>query len=114
MSDVSRVLSADDVARWAEVADDRNPLHLDAAFAATTRFERPIVHGSLLFALVADALQAADERSMQAGAQLRMRFRAPVPVGSQITLEVRSGNLRLLVGGDEPVTITVDDPEEAA
>jgi acyl dehydratase len=56
MTAESRVVSADDVARWAEVADDHNPLHLDAAFAANTRFGRPIVHGSLLFALVADAL----------------------------------------------------------
>jgi acyl dehydratase len=44
--------------------------------------------------------------------ELRVRFRAPVPVGSEVTLEVRSGDAHLLVGGEEPVTITIDDQEE--
>ncbi len=36
-----------DVERFAAVTGDNNPLHLDAAFAATTAFKRPIIHGML-------------------------------------------------------------------
>ena len=39
--------SQDDVVRFAEVSGDHNPLHLDAEFAATTPFKRPIIHGML-------------------------------------------------------------------
>lgn len=39
--------SQEDVILFANVSGDHNPLHLDAEFAATTSFRRPIIHGSL-------------------------------------------------------------------
>ena len=36
-----------DVQTFADLTGDDNPLHLDAAFAATTPFKRPIMHGML-------------------------------------------------------------------
>lgn len=36
-----------DVADFARVTGDHNPLHLDAEFAAQTPFKRPIIHGML-------------------------------------------------------------------
>ncbi|WP_281706055.1 MaoC/PaaZ C-terminal domain-containing protein, partial [Aeromonas taiwanensis] len=36
-----------EVAAFAGLSEDFNPLHLDPDFAATTVFERPIVHGML-------------------------------------------------------------------
>ncbi|MGZ3883992.1 MAG: MaoC family dehydratase [Bacteroidia bacterium] len=39
--------SQDEVDRFAEVTGDKNPVHLDAAYAAKTMFKRPIMHGML-------------------------------------------------------------------
>jgi acyl dehydratase len=36
-----------DVIKFAEVSGDFNPIHLDAAYAATTQFKNPIIHGFL-------------------------------------------------------------------
>ena len=36
-----------DVADFARITGDNNPLHLDADYAATTPFKRPIIHGML-------------------------------------------------------------------
>ena len=36
-----------DVIAFARVSGDDNPLHLDADFAASTPFKRPIIHGML-------------------------------------------------------------------
>jgi len=37
----------EEVQRFAELTGDNNPLHLDPAYAATTNFKRPIIHGML-------------------------------------------------------------------
>jgi acyl dehydratase len=36
-----------EVAQFAAVTGDNNPVHLDEAYAATTMFKRPIMHGFL-------------------------------------------------------------------
>jgi acyl dehydratase len=43
--------SQEDVNRFADVTGDKNPVHTDAAFAATTIFKKPIMHGMLGAAL---------------------------------------------------------------
>ncbi len=35
------------VIQFAELTGDNNPIHLDAEYAATTSFKRPIIHGML-------------------------------------------------------------------
>lgn len=39
--------SQDDVVAFANLTGDHNPIHLDAAYAATTKFKSPIIHGHL-------------------------------------------------------------------
>jgi len=37
----------EEVVRFAELTGDNNPIHLDADYAATTSFKKPIIHGML-------------------------------------------------------------------
>lgn len=39
--------SQSDIIKFAEVTGDKNPVHLDATYAATTLFKVPIMHGML-------------------------------------------------------------------
>ena len=39
--------SQEDVAQFAALTGDHNPIHLDEAYAATTPFKKPIIHGML-------------------------------------------------------------------
>lgn len=39
--------SQDDIVKFAAVTGDKNPVHLDAQYAATTMFKIPIMHGML-------------------------------------------------------------------
>ncbi|MCA0431489.1 MAG: MaoC family dehydratase [Bacteroidetes bacterium] len=39
--------SQKEVEQFAQVTGDKNPVHLDAAYAATTMFKKPIMHGML-------------------------------------------------------------------
>jgi len=46
-----RVITERDIASFAELSGDFNPLHLDPAYAAQTKFGKPLAHGMLLGAL---------------------------------------------------------------
>ena len=41
------IFTQDEVQKFADVTGDKNPVHLDAAYAATTMFKKPIMHGFL-------------------------------------------------------------------
>lgn len=105
----------DRVRRWADLVQDDNPLHLDSDFAAQTQFGVPIVHGHLLACVVVDQIQARLDDGMIYGGTVSIRFRAPVPVGSQVRIDVetREGEVptvRMLCNGVQVLEIDVAIP----
>ena len=51
-----RSVTERDIQLFAEVSGDRNPVHLDADYAATTQFKERIAHGMLTGALSSAAI----------------------------------------------------------
>ena len=49
-------ITSDMIAQFGEATGDKNPLHFDEDFAATTRFKGKIVHGMLIGGLIGDCL----------------------------------------------------------
>lgn len=52
----TRTITEADVLAFAAASGDENPVHTDAAYAATTRFGRPIAHGMLTASLISAIL----------------------------------------------------------
>lgn len=84
---VERTLTADDVQQFADVTGDDNPIHIDEAYAATTRFGQPIVHGVLLLGIISKVLGRDFPGPGSVAVSLSARFLRPVPVGSTIRVE---------------------------
>lgn len=91
---LSKRFGAPEVSAFAGLSEDFNPLHLDPAFAATTVFERPIVHGMLLASLFSGLLgqHLPGAGSVYLGQSLS--FKQPVFVGDEVTAEVEVIALR--------------------
>ena len=84
-----KTVTAEDIAKFADVSGDSNPLHQDAAYAARTRFKAPIAHGMLGAGLISAALGtklAPDSVVIYLSQSLR--FRAPVSAGDTLTATV--------------------------
>jgi acyl dehydratase len=90
------VLSLRHFSGFAALTGDAHPLHYDEAYAAQTRFKRPVAHGLLLMALTAlgaTAMSRRLEASMIAFVEQGARFLRPAFVGdrvrAQFTVEAR-------------------------
>ena len=88
-----KTVTNEDIAAMAQATGDNQPLHLDAAYAAKTRFKKPIAHGILSAGIVSAALgtQLAPHATTIYLKQ-SLRFLLPVYPGDTITayLEVTS------------------------
>ncbi len=82
--------SAQDIAAYAELTQDFNPIHSDSDFAATTRLGAPIVFGTMSLALVLEALERASGPAAARGCSVETRFVRPVFVGQSLRVVLGS------------------------
>ena len=82
---MERIILGEQVAAYADASGDRNPLHLDPQFAATTQFGGIIAHGMLTLALVSQMLTAAFGRHWLETGQLKVRFKGPAYLRDTVT-----------------------------
>ncbi len=85
----SKRIEARDIQLFAAMSGDVNPVHLDAAYAATTQFKECIAHGMLSGAIIsaAIAMELPGPGSIYLGQSLR--FRLPVKLGDTITVHLQ-------------------------
>jgi 3-hydroxybutyryl-CoA dehydratase len=80
-----RTITDADVRAFADLTDDRNPVHLDPEFAKTTPFRRCIAHGLYGLALIGGMTRTAPPTRTIAFLGLReWHFRAPIYIGDAI------------------------------
>jgi 3-hydroxybutyryl-CoA dehydratase len=80
-----RVVSADDIATFADLTGDHNPLHADAgAVAEGSPYGAPIAHGLLVTSISSGQPTSADEWALGIYLEARRRFVAPVFAGDAI------------------------------
>lgn len=120
-----RTVTQEQVDRFAELTGDHNPIHVDPDHAAGTPFGGTIVHGYFTLALVVPLMaEIVEVTGVATGVNYgldRLRFPAPVRVGSRIRVtstltavtEVPGGyqavyeNTFEAEGGTKPVAVAV-------
>ncbi|NIY71047.1 MaoC family dehydratase [Marivivens donghaensis] len=88
-----KVVTDRDIELFAEVSTDRNPVHLDDAYAQDTIFEGRISHGMLTAGLVSAVIgeQLPGHGTVYLGQNLK--FLAPVRPGDMVLAEVEVINI---------------------
>ena len=82
---VSKTFSQPQINAYADASGDRNPIHVDPAFAATTPFGGTIAHGMLVLALIGDVMRGAFGDAWSETGKLKVRFKAPTRPGDTVT-----------------------------
>ncbi|MEO1643016.1 MAG: MaoC family dehydratase [Pseudomonadota bacterium] len=83
-----------DIDLFAEVSGDRNPLHMDEAYASQTPFGQRIAHGALTASYISGILGNNLPGPGAIFVGLNMRFRRPVFIGSVVTVRVEVTELQ--------------------
>lgn len=85
----TRTITMDEVKMFADVTGDDNPIHVSEEAAAASRFGKPVVHGVFLLGIASKVLGRDFPGDGSVAVSLSARFLRPVPVGSELTVEVK-------------------------
>lgn len=89
----AKTVTEADIATFAEVTGDKNPMHLDEAYAAKTIFKTRIAHGML----TAGYLSAVFGMELPGPGAIyvtqTLNFRGPVKIGDKVIAKVRVAEL---------------------
>lgn len=91
---IERTFSEADVAAFATLTGDDNPLHLDPDYAARTRFGTPIVHGLLAAGLFGTLIGTRVPGPGAIYLSQSIRFLRPVRPGQPVTARVEVTHVR--------------------
>jgi acyl dehydratase len=93
----TKTITERDLLLTAEITGDHDPLHVDAAYAATTAYGQRIAHGALVLGLLSTTASTIAHRAIANGAlgvpvslgYDRVRFLRPVFIGDTLTARYR-------------------------
>ncbi len=84
-----RIITADDIHKFAEVSGDHNPLHLDEEYAKSTIFKGRIAHGLLSASFISTVLANQLPGPGTVYLHQDLDFLKPVRIGDRITTIVK-------------------------
>jgi 3-hydroxybutyryl-CoA dehydratase len=88
-AELRRTVTEHDIAAFAAVTGDENPVHLDEAYAAGTQFKGRIAHGMLSAGYISAVLGTQLPGPGAIYVSQTLNFRRPVRIGDAVTAEVK-------------------------
>src|SRR5580692_460767 len=88
-AELTRTVAEGDLAAFAAVTGDNNPIHLDEAYAAATPFKGRIAHGMLSAGYISAVLGTTLPGPGAIYVSQTLSFRRPVRIGDEVTAEVK-------------------------
>ena len=86
---LSTTVSDADIVAFAEISGDKNPVHIDAQYAASTMFKERIAHGMLSAAYISAVFGMKLPGPGAIYISQTMNFKAPVKIGDTVVTTVK-------------------------
>lgn len=93
---------------FAELSHDDNPIHVDPAFAATTRFDGTVAHGMMLYGMILGVLS----ENFPGARQLEQDLVFPKPTYANLEMTIRLEVTELQADSKQArITTTITRPD---
>jgi 3-hydroxybutyryl-CoA dehydratase len=94
---VRRRVTQADFDRFARISGDDNPIHVDAGFAAGTRFGKTLAHGMMLYSLVVHLIRS---ELLPGSVELEqdLVFPGPIFAGDELTIDAEVVRIDAMLG----------------
>jgi 3-hydroxybutyryl-CoA dehydratase len=92
-AEFAKTITETDIAMFCAISGDFNPIHVDAEYAAATRFGARVAHGPLTLALSAGVLGMRLPGLGSVAVSNHIDYRRPVFIGDTITARVEVAGL---------------------
>jgi 3-hydroxybutyryl-CoA dehydratase len=86
---MAKTVTEADIVAFAEISGDKNPVHIDAEYAAGTFFKERIAHGILTAGFISAVVGMKLPGPGAIYVSQTLNFKAPVTIGSEVTAKVR-------------------------
>ena len=83
---VSKVITQENINRYARASKDFNPIHIDLDFARKTPLGGTIAHGMLILSYVSQTMTGAFGRNWLNSGKMGIRFKTPARPGDIVTI----------------------------
>ena len=98
-AEFQKTIRESDLLAFSEITGDRDPIHVDEAYAAKSVFGKRIAHGALVMGLLSTTASMISRRAVERGAKGvsvslgydRIRFPRPVLAGETLTARYTLG-----------------------
>ena len=113
---IEKVVTQDQIEKYARASGDFNPIHVDQEFAASTQFGGTIAHGMMVAATISEMMASAFGRNWPESGSMKIRFRSPVKPDQRITTQGSVRRVAVSDGVSEiscSVSVVKDDGETA-
>ena len=103
-----RRVTQDDFDRFARLSGDDNPIHVDAVFAAGTRFGRTLAHGMMLYSIVVHLIRT---ELLPGSVELEqdLVFPGPIYAGDELVIDAEVVHIDRTLGHAEVRTRVTRD-----
>jgi 3-hydroxybutyryl-CoA dehydratase len=88
-ADVQKSVTEADIIGFAEISGDKNPVHLDAGYAAKTMFKERIAHGMLTASYISAVFGMKMPGPGAIYISQTLNFKAPVRIGDSVIARVK-------------------------
>ncbi len=85
----AKTVSESDIVTFADITGDKNPVHLDAAYAAKTMFKERISHGMLTAGYISAVFGIELPGPGAIYVSQTLNFRGPVKIGDRVIAKVK-------------------------